>query len=982
MTISKGGRMYKIAFSGMKGRKKDSFLMAFVITLSFVFIVSATLLHASSEATKHDTKIKSYGLWENALFNATISESQYFLEQTKPQRYATTELIGSNPIFGNIGTYSESLQELANFQIIEGQMPQSDDEIALEYEQLQYHDENLTVGDTYTIQIRIPLIYLERSVASEIQNERVKKAAENTEAGGYIQSNTRNELAYEMFDSIKAELKTSYLYHFYSTGQSLTLENQNEEIINNGTIMSQEIILTKTFTISGIFETYSTIWDVGDYVMPNAFISQDAGRELIEVLYNNRMIEITDYKVPVNTFISTNIDPLTFFNQFSSEFKTLHKNNLTYPNNPYSPDTALTYGILALIFIGTMASVFQINLTQIKRRSRKLTLFKSIGATNKQIATLILWEFTILLLICIPLGIGIGFGIGLGSIYYLATFREIHLLFDIDPTLLISGVLFGILSVFLGMLFPLYKALKTPLTGTMSTPPKRTHASQKHQTNAQYMRKLKRQTYLRISITHAKFEKKKHFITSGLYTLAMTCLLATLLLAFIAFGPYIDGKIAVSKPDFGLNFIYGLSNKDVDQIQTELMSINGVSHADVLKYGQGVFLYHENLKSDPLYTALYNQLTPEERVEKFGIDEDFVNIDDSNTHLVNEALMTNVYAIDTDSALYDKLTKALEPNTINSDAFNSGKEVILLMPGYKLDEGITVTYDFRKSDLSEHNYPIKVNDTLYLTIPTEMVVETRFTNDVAFHETTVGGIIHHFEPFGIWPFSSTSEHPVVITSNTYMNKLFPATVRQMRFDREVLRSIIATMMPNRFGRSSVAIYLNPNADLVSTQLDIQRLGVKYGAKLDNYNLENEILLGKSFRSALNIIVLGASIALITLLILYNTSLSKLEQERERIGTLQALGVTKNQFRRFYVGTGCVYALIALIIAHIVNFIILIGATLLQGNISVVDRLWLYPWKIHGLICLIFGLITILSYFLPLEKILERQPINNIQNLQD
>ena len=317
--------MYKIAFSGMKGRKKDSFLMAFVITLSFVFIVAATLLHASSEATKHDSKIKSYGLWGNALLNSDTTETSRFIERSKPEQFASSQIIGSNPVFGTIGTYSDSLQTLANFQLLEGRMPLSDDEIALEYEQLQFHDENLSVGDTFTIQIRVPLIYLERSVASEIQNERVKKAAEFTDASGYIQSNVRNELTYEMFDTIKAELKTSYLYHFFSTGETLTLDNQNEEIIKNGTIMSQEIILTKSFVISGIFETYSTIWDVGDYVMPTSFVSETSGKELVEVLFNNNMIEVTEYTVPINTFVLTDDEPQSFFSQYTTEFNTLHK---------------------------------------------------------------------------------------------------------------------------------------------------------------------------------------------------------------------------------------------------------------------------------------------------------------------------------------------------------------------------------------------------------------------------------------------------------------------------------------------------------------------------------------------------------------------------------------------------------------------------------------------------------------------------------
>ena len=66
--------MLKIAQSGMKGRKKDTLLMISVILLSMIFIVTAILLHTSNEATKLETKIKTYGKWENALFEVRSEE--------------------------------------------------------------------------------------------------------------------------------------------------------------------------------------------------------------------------------------------------------------------------------------------------------------------------------------------------------------------------------------------------------------------------------------------------------------------------------------------------------------------------------------------------------------------------------------------------------------------------------------------------------------------------------------------------------------------------------------------------------------------------------------------------------------------------------------------------------------------------------------------------------------------------------------------
>ena len=63
--------LFKLALSGMKGRKKESFLLGFVIFLSVVFIVTATVLHASNEAAKTKERMASFGPWENGYFQVS-----------------------------------------------------------------------------------------------------------------------------------------------------------------------------------------------------------------------------------------------------------------------------------------------------------------------------------------------------------------------------------------------------------------------------------------------------------------------------------------------------------------------------------------------------------------------------------------------------------------------------------------------------------------------------------------------------------------------------------------------------------------------------------------------------------------------------------------------------------------------------------------------------------------------------------------------
>lgn len=50
-----------IAKRELRGRKKDTFLLKLVITLSFIFIISSTIFEASTEKTKLEQRLDLYG---------------------------------------------------------------------------------------------------------------------------------------------------------------------------------------------------------------------------------------------------------------------------------------------------------------------------------------------------------------------------------------------------------------------------------------------------------------------------------------------------------------------------------------------------------------------------------------------------------------------------------------------------------------------------------------------------------------------------------------------------------------------------------------------------------------------------------------------------------------------------------------------------------------------------------------------------------
>lgn len=1007
--------MLKIAQSGMKGRKKDTLLMISVILLSMIFIVTAILLHTSNEATKLETKINTYGKWENAIFDVLPSDAEALKNQESIKAFATTTVIGESPIMGHVGSYSSELDDLALFQMIDGNMPSTDDEIALEYNQMMYASKDIHVGDTVTVQIKVPLVNMDYNDAASAQTKRLLDskgitlesakellASEDPELFEYltsrekegasemellmiafargIRSNQRNELTYDVIDGIKVELKTSYLYFFFNDSQ-IDESNQVDEMIENGTVIHEEIVLTKEMVVSGIFETYTTTWDLEGAAMPNSFVTDSMSKRLESVYVDNGLKDVSSHPLKSNALLTSNLGPHAFLDSFSNQYSSLKANTFTYPNNPYAPDTTMTYGILALIFIGSAASAFQINLTQMRRRSRKLTLLKSIGATNGQVLNLLVWEFLLYLMIAIPLGLLAGFGITLGAVEILKATRDIHLTFAVDGSLLFIGVLFGIASIFIGMIFPLIRALKTPLTGTMSLPPKRKVLKHKAPSNELYMRGLKRQSYFRISVAHAIYEKKKHMITLGLYTLTITTLLSSLFLAFTAFKPYINQVIATDKPDFGYALNYGLTQKEILALKDEINALPDVDHTRVYKYGLRAFLYQENLIDSEVMTYHREHMEADTLFNLYANDDDvYDNLPEDQSHLVSDAMKVSIYGISVDDPIYESMLS--ENPQFDTAKFIAGESVIVLMPAYDRDENFKVSYDFRQKALETSPALFQIGERIQLSIRTEALEGETITNKLAFYDLEVAGVIRTFDEKGLYPFSSSLEYPVIITSYEAMNTFYPTSATRLRIDPAYLEILLDTIYPTKFARTSVFIYADEDANLDALQLSLQRLGIQYGYKLDHYQLENEILLGKSLKNALNIVVLGLAIAIITLLILYNTSLSKLEQERERIGTLQALGVTKGQFRLFYAGTGALYAFIALTVAHLVNLIILLITGLFDGHFNLVHQLWLYPWPVHLSVCVVFALIAILTYYLPLEKILEKQPIKNIQNLQD
>ncbi len=270
----------------------------------------------------------------------------------------------------------------------------------------------------------------------------------------------------------------------------------------------------------------------------------------------------------------------------------LRINSLAYPEDVADTQATLTITVVGIIFITTACAVFQIFLTQIKRRTRKIALLKAVGATNGQIGGMLVWEGVYLLAVGLPLGAVIGFIVSYAAIFISNDVQaNKSIIFSVDPASLALGLVFGILALFIGMLIPMIIAIRTPLRGSMSgvgvkkTSVKRRAVSESALTT--------RQTFASVSKRHAQSNRSKNTVSFALSTFIISIMLIALFLGFCSFDDYKKIVVNDNRPDFLISAPYGMAPRFVEEKVPEIGEVTGISDVYAYRVIEKVPMMHE-----------------------------------------------------------------------------------------------------------------------------------------------------------------------------------------------------------------------------------------------------------------------------------------------------------------------------------------------------------------------------------------------------
>lgn len=697
------------------------------------------------------------------------------------------------------------------------------------------------------------------------------------------------------------------------------------------------------------------------------------------------------------------------------------RNSFAYGGDEGSAESILSFTIIGIIFIATVLAILQIFLTQMKRRSRKIVLLKSIGASKGQIVKMVLYEGLYFLRKGALLGIPLGLVSSLGLVYGMNKFGGRNLSFFIDPYFLVWGILAGVLALFLGILVPMIFAIRIPLVGSMSKAPK--HSKWRRTGEG---KGLAYQSFLRINIEYLKLNRTKTLISFGISFIIITILITSSFLSYRSFNGYKEEVLEKSRPDYALEAIYGESNPEIRRQREGLLEIEGIKSVETYKVGKQTFLWYKGIGKNKLLNDFEELLPLELRKNYFSKYNGELQDENQEPGMpklqpyIKNAFLTKIYAIDPEGELFNKYESALSLGKIDPEKFKKGDQVILMVPNYiEGDKGLgdrkftkkevldgsnednrmswifeksgsyKQSYDERYKDYYERDQHIKVGDKVYISADMEDLNDGGRILGYNSREVEVGGIINYLAQGGSWPFSNSRASYVIISSNDAMTSIYPLASNGLRnMELKDMERGIKMLYPTRYGRT--LWYINTDSRGKDSVLDSELLAFAHNHNytIYNYRESNSKLFQTGLNNALIIGLLGLTAAGIALVILYNILLSKAEQDKNRIGILQALGVTREEFTRYNLLEGLIQGGLSLVLAHLLLLLILFLTAKPGVSMGLIGRLrdifvydlWLYPWNWHIILSISYLILMVVIYYLPTRKIIRNSPVENIRAL--
>ena len=415
-----------LTLKNLKLNKKRTIVTIIGISLSVALICAITTFTVSIQKTMLEREIKTNGNYHIRVQDVSKENEKYLENNAKIDELQISQEIGYAPLeesqnenkpYAYIEGYDENLLQNGGIVLVEGRLPENENEIVIPEHVIQNGKVEWNVGDT-----------IEFDIGNRYKGEYIL----NQTNPYYTDQDRLDRKESGIEDDLEQETFVASTKKTYTIVGIMERLNSESYSAPGYTMITKldKIDDTKNVNMSIILKDPTEVYDFEDY------------------LKNDLQIDETN--------ISENQDLLYYMGIFKSD--RMESFVLTM--------IAIVIGIIVFTSAFVIKNSFSISLTE---KTRELGMIASVGATAKQIRKSIFFEGAVLGLISIPLGIVIGIvaiGIVLAIVNVIINSGSTPLIDNFELHLTISwgaiivAIIVSIVMIIISLIRPSYRAGK------------------------------------------------------------------------------------------------------------------------------------------------------------------------------------------------------------------------------------------------------------------------------------------------------------------------------------------------------------------------------------------------------------------------------------------------------------------------------------------------------------------------------------------
>ncbi|NRS48235.1 ABC transporter permease [Brevibacillus sp. HB2.2] len=566
----------------MKKNKSRTLVTIIGVVISVAMLTAVFSISSSFMDMMQRNAITYSGKWQAAFLNVTGEDVAVITNTEAIERYDIDQKLGfarlsnsPNSVKPYLYITGHSNHDVVGVSLINGRLPQNENELALSSEYLRTAGVSLKVGDVVTLNFG---------------------------------------------------------------DRSLNVDGQSETLGDNDVYQSKEVFTptkTKTYTITGIVQAPAKEQEV--MAAYRAFSGLSEGN-LEEGSPYTVSVEYKDFKGLGNDIYETSDAIASKVSGVNDQVKSngvkikYNRDLLLYSgisNDSHFLNTmylaVLSVGII--ILIGSVSLIYNAFAISLSERSRTLGMLSSVGATKQQKRASVFFEAAVIGVIAIPAGLFFG-SIGIGVTLHLLNpfiqkmlFVSEPIRFVIEPYSMIAVVLFSILTLLISAWLPAVRASKiTPITAIRQT--KDIEIKGKDVRTSNMTRKL---FGFEAELGLKNLKRNKHHYRSTVFSLAISVILY---LAASSFSLYMDKSYNMAQAPLPYDLSVNARGADLERVRSltnELMSVkNATTKVKTQLIGADLILNENEVTTD---ISSRHTLNPD---GKYFMSADIVSLDEAS----------------------------------------------------------------------------------------------------------------------------------------------------------------------------------------------------------------------------------------------------------------------------------------------------------------------------------------------------------------